>query len=444
MKRVREGGSQAPHKRSRVEEGDGYWQGLFGSGVRTALPVLPALESLLGGSSATAKAELADTTEEDASEARARFLDLVLPGMVLLVTVREMGKSEVVTGVQEVLCSSTAHCAGHRGTPLPKVPPHALAEALRRELDVCAHHGLLPCALVPLSVRSSRALSPHNLRIGTQVAVVVETTGRAVWASADEELIRGSPYEGALGLFERRVWISPRELLKRLEQQSAFHNPYSVELARQSFERDPCTTFIAAEESLGTVHIAALRKKQYRHWADQEVAAGVSKARQGQFREAMVHYDKALGVDGKHANAMVAKGAALANLDDLPAAAALLSMAARIDPDHPNAPTYLAAVEKKIRTIEEEKKAVEAALRAREERRQAREQGKMAGGTVGTMLSLLEDSSEGRKRKHKKHRSKRDRSRSRSRSRGRGRRRRASSSRSRDRGSRSKKRKGRR
>lgn len=78
------------------------------------------------------------------------------------------------------------------------------------------------------------------------------------------------------------------------------------------------------------------------------VRKGVEYARDKNYAYALKYYSQALSFDPKNVDAIVATGAALANQDKLQEAVAQFEKAVRLDPNHPNAQTYLDKTREKV------------------------------------------------------------------------------------------------
>jgi len=84
------------------------------------------------------------------------------------------------------------------------------------------------------------------------------------------------------------------------------------------------------------------------------VKKGVAYSTQGRYREAIDCYEEALKLDDKNIDAMVARGAALANMEKFDKAIRQLEHALRFDPHHKNAKKYLLAIEEKLERMRAE------------------------------------------------------------------------------------------
>ena len=78
------------------------------------------------------------------------------------------------------------------------------------------------------------------------------------------------------------------------------------------------------------------------------IKSGVENASKGNYTEAIRCYDEALGIEPRNIDAMVARGAALANLKQYEAAIGQLEASLKLAPNHTNAKKYLLMIEQKI------------------------------------------------------------------------------------------------
>ncbi|KAG8467258.1 hypothetical protein KFE25_000574 [Diacronema lutheri] len=83
-----------------------------------------------------------------------------------------------------------------------------------------------------------------------------------------------------------------------------------------------------------------LRNGQNAAWAEESVRYGIARAKEGRYTEALEAYGKALDLCPRHVDALVGRGAALANLNRLKEAVAEFESAVQLDPEHPNARAY--------------------------------------------------------------------------------------------------------
>jgi tetratricopeptide (TPR) repeat protein len=105
-------------------------------------------------------------------------------------------------------------------------------------------------------------------------------------------------------------------------------------------------SLVASTASLDAVAAVRerLRRSVRRSWSRDAVKRGVLRARAGDADGAVACYEEALRIDPDDPDALVARGAALANALDLQKAFEDLSRAADLDPGHANAAKYLKAV----------------------------------------------------------------------------------------------------
>lgn len=92
-----------------------------------------------------------------------------------------------------------------------------------------------------------------------------------------------------------------------------------------------------------------LRETQNVTWAQESVQYGVSRAKAGQYAEALEAYGKALDLCPRNVDAWVGRGAAFANQNRLKEAVAEFERAVAIDPEHRNALAYREATLQKLR-----------------------------------------------------------------------------------------------
>eukprot|EP00617_Octactis_speculum_P010394 CAMPEP_0185796954 /NCGR_PEP_ID=MMETSP1174-20130828/161356_1 /TAXON_ID=35687 /ORGANISM="Dictyocha speculum, Strain CCMP1381" /LENGTH=291 /DNA_ID=CAMNT_0028492349 /DNA_START=1019 /DNA_END=1891 /DNA_ORIENTATION=+ len=91
-----------------------------------------------------------------------------------------------------------------------------------------------------------------------------------------------------------------------------------------------------------------LRDAQNQRWADGRVKRGVQHAKEGRPDDALKAYEQALGMWPKHVDALVARGALLANRGELKRAAVDLERALAIDPGAANAESFLEMVRRSL------------------------------------------------------------------------------------------------
>lgn len=91
-------------------------------------------------------------------------------------------------------------------------------------------------------------------------------------------------------------------------------------------------------------------------WADRRVREGVRFAKAGDHLTAMKYYDTAMELWPDHKDALVARGAALANDGKFTAAIASFDRALRIDPTDANASKYREVTVRRLRKVQEEER----------------------------------------------------------------------------------------
>ncbi|KAI8897833.1 hypothetical protein BC833DRAFT_620896 [Globomyces pollinis-pini] len=101
------------------------------------------------------------------------------------------------------------------------------------------------------------------------------------------------------------------------------------------------------------VDYLSLRTKQNKAWANQQAVEGIMLAKQNELESAIKKYDSALDLDGECVSALVARGAALANLKKYSLAMEDLKLALVIEPSHTNAQKYLKKLEDRLREREQ-------------------------------------------------------------------------------------------
>ncbi|KAJ3389716.1 Tetratricopeptide repeat protein 14 [Lobulomyces angularis] len=101
-----------------------------------------------------------------------------------------------------------------------------------------------------------------------------------------------------------------------------------------------------------------LRKQQNEAWAQETVKEGINLLREGQIEKAIKKYTNAIEISPICADAFVARGAALANLEDYKKAITDFKIALKMNPDHPNAKKYLETTKEKKKLKKQEKKAL--------------------------------------------------------------------------------------
>ncbi|KAJ3294639.1 Tetratricopeptide repeat protein 14 [Blyttiomyces sp. JEL0837] len=106
---------------------------------------------------------------------------------------------------------------------------------------------------------------------------------------------------------------------------------------------------------IGNEDYLTLRRRQNAEWARKIVLEGVTLAQNRQFEDAIKKYNAALDVDSACVDAMVARGAAYANLGRFEAAIKDHAEALKIQPDHSNAKIYLEKCLARKRELEEER-----------------------------------------------------------------------------------------
>jgi tetratricopeptide (TPR) repeat protein len=84
------------------------------------------------------------------------------------------------------------------------------------------------------------------------------------------------------------------------------------------------------------------------------IAKGVAYSAQDRFDDAIRCYDEALKVDARNIDAMVARGAALANLKRFDRAIKQLEYVLQLQPDHKNANCYLETIKQKLAAQQEQ------------------------------------------------------------------------------------------
>uniref|UniRef100_UPI0037E83353 tetratricopeptide repeat protein 14 isoform X2 n=1 Tax=Semicossyphus pulcher TaxID=241346 RepID=UPI0037E83353 len=106
---------------------------------------------------------------------------------------------------------------------------------------------------------------------------------------------------------------------------------------------------------------SAIRKKQSASWALKCVRAGVDHFKHGRHVEAMNEYNKALDIDTKNVEALVARGALYANKGSIMKAISDFELALENCPDHRNAKKYLCqTLVERGKQLEEQEKLVTA------------------------------------------------------------------------------------
>ncbi|XP_070688715.1 tetratricopeptide repeat protein 14 [Pempheris klunzingeri] len=106
---------------------------------------------------------------------------------------------------------------------------------------------------------------------------------------------------------------------------------------------------------------SAIRKKQSASWALKCVRAGVDHFKHGRHVEAMNEYNKALDIDTKNVEALVARGALYANKGSIMKAITDFEVALENCPDHRNAKKYLCqTLVERGKQLEEQEKLVTA------------------------------------------------------------------------------------
>jgi len=147
-----------------------------------------------------------------------------------------------------------------------------------------------------------------------------------------------------------------------LRADSRFYNPSATSLMLSSWElvengtlfRDRPISF-PAEKCWNY-----LRRIQNQEWAKETVSQGISKAKEGNYREALKYYRQALEVDPECSDAFVARGAAFANVNMLEDAIEEFEKALKLNPADSNASKYLLATKNKLRELSNQKEISEA------------------------------------------------------------------------------------
>eukprot|EP00755_Sulcionema_specki_P010520 Sspe_Gene.6988::Locus_2340_Transcript_1_1_Confidence_1.000_Length_1598::g.6988::m.6988 len=135
--------------------------------------------------------------------------------------------------------------------------------------------------------------------------------------------------------------------LEQLQRDEAFANPYAVDQMVESLQVDQGGSNLMDFGSLKKSYIE-LRQDQHEAYSHDHVVRGVECTRNGEYKEAIRHFERALSFNKNNVDAYVGRGAARANRQDYQGATADFEKALSIDPNHPNAAKYLAALRKKI------------------------------------------------------------------------------------------------
>ena len=147
-------------------------------------------------------------------------------------------------------------------------------------------------------------------------------------------------------------------LEERLAERREMQDVTAAERMRNALGVPRLRSFLPVHSVAAVGHASgyvALRDEQNRAWAAESVARGVSHARAGNTTVALAAYKHALELDQTHADAYVARGAALANTGKLDDAIADLEKAIHYAPHHPNALRYLEATRARLQRREPSK-----------------------------------------------------------------------------------------
>ncbi|XP_030073094.1 tetratricopeptide repeat protein 14 isoform X2 [Microcaecilia unicolor] len=133
---------------------------------------------------------------------------------------------------------------------------------------------------------------------------------------------------------------------KTLEQSLGFANPATVEFLLEKLgisESDPPSLMRGLQRThfSDEDYASTLRKKQSASWALKCVKSGVDHFKMGRHVEAMNEYNKALEIDAKNVEALVARGALYATNGSLSKAIDDFEVALENCPTHRNARKYL-------------------------------------------------------------------------------------------------------
>eukprot|EP00667_Euglena_gracilis_P018172 EG_transcript_19275 len=135
---------------------------------------------------------------------------------------------------------------------------------------------------------------------------------------------------------------------EELQRDPAFLNPYAVERMASSLGVDLAGSLLRQPTAAPAGDYRELRRQQNASYSREHTLEGVRLNHLGQYAAAIQQYERALQGDRHNADALIGRGAALANLGRLKAATADFEEALRLVPDHRNARTYLAATRAKL------------------------------------------------------------------------------------------------
>ncbi|EGD72405.1 hypothetical protein PTSG_00425 [Salpingoeca rosetta] len=238
--------------------------------------------------------------------------------------------------VVRILVVDTADDAGARCSATARLTASGLSHNFKDAAEV----------VVPLALQSR-----HKLRVGDVARAVIVDAGRVaarlrpkwgVHTAVASVLHHHAPYGYMLPL--GIISGKGASYLSSLQLSSAYLNPETNEEYIAQFGNTDGGSLLSIIHSFKPSEsdtFLALRKQQDKDLSMQSVARGVQYQKEGKFADARRCYNRAMALDPKNVEAMVALGTLFTKQNKFEGAVKMLRDALSLNPDHSNATLYL-------------------------------------------------------------------------------------------------------